>query len=43
LALVAYSVRDAGGMHLTRNFAESIVSNAMLIGSKVDKLLSLPP
>lgn len=39
-ALVAYAVWDAGGMHLTHNFAEYMTSNSILIGAEIDKLLS---
>jgi len=40
LALVTYAVWDAGGMHLTHNFAEYMTSNTILIGAEIDKLLS---
>jgi adenylate cyclase len=39
--LVAYAVWDAGGMHLTHNFAEYMTSNTILIGAEIDKLLSI--
>ncbi len=39
-ALVAYAVWDAGGMRLTHDFAEYMMSNTILIGAEVDKLLS---
>lgn len=38
--LVAYAVWDAGGMHLTHDFADYMTSNTILIGAEVDKLLS---
>jgi adenylate cyclase len=39
-ALVAYAVIDAGGMHLTHNFAEYMTSNTILIGAEIDKLMA---
>ena len=40
LALVGYAVWEADGMRLTHNFAEYMMSNTILIGAEVDKLLS---
>jgi adenylate cyclase len=40
LALVAYAVYDAGGMHLTHDFVEYMTSNSILIGAEIDKLMS---
>jgi adenylate cyclase len=40
LALVAYAVLTTDEMRLTRDFAEYMMSNSILIGAEVDKLLS---
>jgi adenylate cyclase len=41
LSLVAYAIWAQGGMKITRNFAEYMISYSILIGAEVDKVVSI--